>query len=135
VPTEPATPTPEDIDALVEFLPVLTEPGFQPVKQWQGGKRKDGTWTAPYPEYAEVTERFFALLRRPCWLDASYKPEAAAAMIREPGGIGRATMAEIRQLLTSCLRGERFSDGHWAEMIEKGVIRAILERLRQLRLP
>jgi hypothetical protein len=59
----------------------------------------------------------------------------AAAMIQEPGRIGRASMAELRQLLTSCHRGERFGEGHWESMIEKGVIREILERLRGLRLP
>jgi hypothetical protein len=32
------------------------------------------------------------------------------------------------------LRGERFADGHWAEMIEKGFIRNILERIDQLSL-
>ena len=132
---ESSNPTAKDIDALVDFLPILTAPGFQPVKQWQGGKQKDGTWTVPYPEYAEATERFFGLIRQPCWLDPSYKPEAAAALIQEPGRIGRASIAEIRQLLTYCLRGERFSEGHWASMIEKGVIRQLLERLQQLRLP
>jgi len=132
---EPSNPTAKDIDALVDYLPVLYAPGFQPVKQWQGGKQKDGTWTVPYPEYAEATERFFALIRQPCWLDPSYKPEAAAALIQEPGRIGRASIVELRQLLTSCLRGERFGEGHWASMIEKGVIRELLERLRQLRLP
>ena len=32
-------------------------------------------------------------------------------------------------MLTFCVRGECFSDGHWAEMIEKGYIRRLLERL------
>ena len=32
-------------------------------------------------------------------------------------------------MLTFCVRGERFSDGHWAEMIEVGYIGFLLERL------
>jgi hypothetical protein len=37
-------------------------------------------------------------------------------------------------MLTFCVRGERFSDGHWEEMIEKGYIRRILERLNEIKL-
>ena len=36
-------------------------------------------------------------------------------------------------MLTYCVRGERFSDGHWEAMVESGVIRSILERLQELR--
>jgi hypothetical protein len=36
-------------------------------------------------------------------------------------------------MLTFCVRGERFCDGHWAEMVKAGRIGAILRRLEQLR--
>jgi hypothetical protein len=36
-------------------------------------------------------------------------------------------------MLTYCVRGERFGDGHWAAMLETGKIVAILQRLRMLR--
>jgi hypothetical protein len=36
-------------------------------------------------------------------------------------------------MLTYCVRGERFSDGHWAAMLESGRIVALLKRLRALR--
>ena len=36
-------------------------------------------------------------------------------------------------MLTFCVRGERFSDGHWAEMIEKGYIRQLLEQLNVIK--
>jgi hypothetical protein len=36
-------------------------------------------------------------------------------------------------MLTFCVRGERFSDGHWAAMIEKGYIRRVLERLNEIK--
>jgi hypothetical protein len=41
--------------------------------------------------------------------------------------------AEIKTMLTFCLRGERFADGHWGEMIEAGHIRRLLERLLVIR--
>ena len=36
-------------------------------------------------------------------------------------------------MLAFCVRGERFSDGHWGEMIEKSYIRNLLERLEQIK--
>jgi hypothetical protein len=36
-------------------------------------------------------------------------------------------------MLTYCVRGERFSDGHWGAMIEAGYVRRLLERLAELR--
>jgi hypothetical protein len=37
-------------------------------------------------------------------------------------------------MLTFCVRGERFSDGHCGEMIEKGYIRRLLERLNKIKI-
>ena len=45
-----------------------------------------------------------------------------------------ASLSEIKTMLTYCVRGERFSDGHWAAMIEKGYIRRVLERLNEIKL-
>ena len=36
-------------------------------------------------------------------------------------------------MLTFCVRGERFCDGHWGAMVREGRIGAILHRLQQLR--
>jgi hypothetical protein len=36
-------------------------------------------------------------------------------------------------MLTYCVWGERFSDGHWGTMIEKGYIRRLLERLDEIK--
>ena len=36
-------------------------------------------------------------------------------------------------MLTFCVRGERFCDGHWAAMIEGGQVRRLLERLKEIR--
>ena len=33
----------------------------------------------------------------------------------------------------ACVRGERFSDGHWAVMLSSGKVVALLKRLRELR--
>jgi hypothetical protein len=36
-------------------------------------------------------------------------------------------------MLTYCVRGERFSEGHWGAMIEQGHVRRLLERLVEIR--
>jgi hypothetical protein len=47
--------------------------------------------------------------------------------------IRRASLAEVKTMLTYCVRGERFGDGHWAAMLESGKVVALLKRLRALR--
>jgi hypothetical protein len=39
----------------------------------------------------------------------------------------------LKTMLTYCVRGESFCDGHMAAMIEKNKIRLILERLKEIR--
>jgi hypothetical protein len=45
-----------------------------------------------------------------------------------------ADLTKIKTMLTFCVRGERFSDGHWGAMIEGGDVRRLLERLGKIRL-
>mgnify|MGYP006315657893 CR=1 FL=1 len=47
-------------------------------------------------------------------------------------GVRNATLDQIKTMLTYCVRGERFGEGHWAAMIEGGHVRRLLERLREL---
>jgi hypothetical protein len=127
-------PTANDIDELTAFLPRLYAPGFRPVVRWRGGeKTESGAITMPWPEYDPAVEAFFRAAANACWLDRGYSPEQAAGMIAAEGTMAAASLAEVRTMLTYCVRGERFSDGHWASMIEEGVIRALLERLKELR--
>ena len=54
-------------------------------------------------------------------------------MLKDESRVKTASLAEIKSMLTFCVRGERFSDGHWGEMIEKGYIRRVLERLNEIK--
>jgi hypothetical protein len=126
-------PTRRDIEALIAFLPRLYAEGFSSIDSWDGGeKRKDGSYSMPYPNYNPVVEEFFRQVSR-SWLDYEYDPEQAYQMLKDENRVKAASLAEIKTMLTFCVRGERFSDGHWAQMIEKGYIRRILERLTQIR--
>jgi hypothetical protein len=125
----------KDIDELVAFLPRLYRTGrSKPVVEWKGGKQEDnGCFTLPWPVYSDDVEEFFQLTSKPCWSDTKYVPSEAGAMIDDEEFIKNATLAQCRTLLTYCTRGERFCSGHWGDMIKKGVIRSILNRLKEIR--
>ena len=126
-------PTLQEIEALTAFLPRLYADGFSPVISWEGGKQKDGTFTLPYPKYNSVVEEFFHAVAGEGWIDYEYNPEQAYQMLRDENLIKNASLSQIKTMLTFCLRGERFSDGHWAQMIEEGYIRKLLERLNEIK--
>ena len=44
--------------------------------------------------------------------------------------IHHADLAKVRRLLTYFVRGERFCDGHWVSMVEKGYLQALIDRLQ-----
>jgi hypothetical protein len=126
-------PTLEAIEKLTSFLPRLYAEGFSPILRWDGGeKQPDGSFTLPYPTYHPLVEEFFRLVSG-AWLDYEYNPEQAYQMLKDEDRIQQASLPEIKSMLTFCVRGERFSDGHWGEMIERGHIRRLLERLNKIR--
>lgn len=130
---EISLPTLQDIEELTAFLPRLYDHGFSPILRWEGGEKlKDGSYSMHYPIYNRVVEEFFNAVRGP-WIDYEYNPEQAYKMLQDEEAVKTASLAEIKTMLTFCLRGERFADGHWAAMIEKGYIRRVLERLNKIK--
>jgi hypothetical protein len=126
-------PTLHEIEELTAFLPRLYAEGFSPIDSWSGGEMlKDGSFSMPYPNYNSVVEEFFRVVSS-SWLDYDYNPEQAYQMLRDENFIKTAPLAQIKTMLTFCVRGERFSDGHWGEMIEKGYLRRLLERLNEIK--
>ena len=126
-------PSLQEIEALTAFLPKLYAEGFSPVINWEGGKQKDGTYQLPYPHYHSLVQEFFHAVAGEVWIDYEYNPEQAYQMIKDENLIRTASLPQIKTMLTFCLRGERFSDGHWAQMIEEGYIRRLLERLNEIK--
>ncbi|MBU1878486.1 MAG: hypothetical protein KJ734_06005 [Chloroflexi bacterium] len=111
-------PTPEQIDELVRFLPLLDAPAREFVVEWGGGqKTADGAIIMPYPIYADDVAEFYGVAGQPCWSDYEYEPRAAWRMLQDDEFIQRATVDEVKTMLTYCVRGERFCDGHCATML------------------
>ena len=126
--------TRERIDELLRYLLRFEVPGRAWIECLAGGEETgDGAVTTRYPIYCEDVLAFYRLAGQPWWSDYGYEPREAAEMLADEGRIARATMDEIRTMLTYCVRGERFADGHWAAMLESGKVVAILRRLDVLR--
>jgi hypothetical protein len=127
--TQTRPPTAQEIEALTTYLPRLYADGFSAIERWSGGeKQKDGSFTVPYPDTNPLVQEFFRAVSNGGWLDPAYNPEQAYQMLKDEKLVKTASLEQIRSMLTFCVRGERFSDRHWADMIEKGYIR-LLERL------
>jgi hypothetical protein len=122
-----------DIGKLVAFLPLLYADGFIPMEYPESGRRDEsGFRIVPMPQYQPVVLEFIDEASLDCWCDYGYDPVATGDMLRDDRLIETADLARIRNMLTFCVRGERFCDGHRAAMIEKGYIRKLLERLTRI---
>jgi len=126
--------TAERIDELLRFLPLFDLSGRAYVKAWAGGgETPDGAITMPFPEYYDDVLEFFWLAGQPWWSDFQYDPREAYTMLGDDQFIGTCSLSDIKTMLTYCVRGERFSDGLWASVLESGRVVAILRRLAVLR--
>jgi len=127
-------PTTTEIDAMVAFLPTLYAENADLVVDWKGGpKDKNGVITVPYPVYTQVVQEFMAAASQECWTDFDYVRNYGGTMLQDEAAIRNATIDDLKSMLTSIVRGERFCDGHWAVMIQQGYVRRVLERVRTIR--
>ncbi len=119
----------ETLDAVLEFLPVFTQPGFQP-----------GEWVCPagqFPwyRYRPKVPAFVAALGDADLLlqfDWGAWIEEARHYMADPGRVAAADLLTLRRLLTTHVRADRFTEGHLASVFESGHIVAILRRLKEI---
>jgi hypothetical protein len=123
----------EQIQGLLAFLPLMEA---RVAGTWAGGDRMpDGSRTMPWFDYSPETLEF----RRACalngWIEVfdwpAWQPEALK-YYESAELLSTATVEDIRKLLTLHIRKDRFSEGHFAAMVECGHIAAILQRLREI---
>ncbi|MET0626247.1 MAG: DUF6508 domain-containing protein [Pyrinomonadaceae bacterium] len=125
--------TREDIDALLEYLPRFEELGRTFAKWGDVEKNADGSISMPYPIYDEDVDEFFRLVGQRGWIDVGYKPEEAARMLAGEEVIEQASLEQVKTMLTYCVRGERFCDGHRESLLMGGQIVSLLRRLKTIR--
>lgn len=125
--------TRDRVDELLQFLPQFEHPSEKLDPEWHGQSNQGDVLTLPHPTYPPAVTEFFEMAGRSCWSDYGYDPAAAEKLIHSDTAIESASLAQIRTMITFCVRGERFCAGHWGAMIFEGRIVAILRRLQQLR--
>lgn len=127
-------PTISDFDELLAYLPVLYASGLKHPIQWDVDTMTgEDVFVMPWPEYDKAVYNFFRVASKECWSDRDYASKKIAEVIRDPQRVASATLQEIKAMLTWSVRGERFCEGHWASIINNGIIRNLLLRLRDLR--
>tara|TARA_R110002111_G_scaffold188971_6_gene254351 strand:- start:42 stop:473 length:432 start_codon:yes stop_codon:yes gene_type:complete len=125
-------PGPEDIQALLEFLPIFEKPDFVFGEEVGLEKQDDGTITLPHYTMSLEARRFRRVLHD-CGFIRSFdwgkwKHEAVRYM-DEPSSLETADLDTLCKLLTLHVRQERFCDGHLASMYECGHLTAILRQM------
>lgn len=121
-----AGPQPADIDELLAYLPRLYPDGV-------AIKTSFFTADSEWPSYVEVVNAFYTAAGQDCWTDFEYDMQRTGEKLRDAEHVATASLSEIKTLLTWCVRGERFCDGHHGSMIEQGYILDLLRRLAVLR--
>lgn len=120
-------------DELLRFLPIFAASDPSTLVEWVGGRREPGQGRAlPSPSYSAVVYEFFQVAAQDWWMDHAYDPADCPGLLEE-SAIAAADLRQLRTAITCCVRGERFCDGCWAELISQGKVLAILRRLAALR--
>lgn len=109
-----------------------------PIGRWQGGEADAaGVIQMPWYEYQPGVDRFVEdmyatkLVRPVDWMAWAGTPEAQH-LIADPAAIAGATQDDLIYLVTTIIRGERFSDGEIAGAYERGTLLAIAQRAQAL---
>jgi hypothetical protein len=104
--------------------------------KWEGPeKQEDGDIVMRYPVYDEGVHRFNEEFYDSDLVDGEYfetleKYNAEASKLTEL--IETADIKLLKAILTFYIRAERFSEGTWADAIEKKVFLRVLLRLEEL---
>ncbi|MDU8360739.1 DUF6508 domain-containing protein [Pseudomonas syringae group sp. J309-1] len=125
-PRPPSEPVPQaaDMDELLAWRPRLYP---------RGVAIKTHVLEDRWPAYFDVVNDFYRILEKECWTDIDYMKHGAAIMLKDEAYIARASLGDIQTMLTLCLRGERFCDGHHGAVIRDGYVLNVLNRLAVLR--
>ena len=111
--------TPEEIQELIEFLPRLYAEDFEAEKEFRGSLNS--------PVYDPLINEFIKALSQPQWTDYEYITHERE--LRAPDAVERASLRQMKTLLTHFRRGENFCGGWWSDRIADGRVKRLLERL------
>jgi hypothetical protein len=128
---------PDRLRALAAWVDAFERPGFA-IGEWAGGERDAaGVIQMPYVDFAPEGLRFIGEMYAHTWVYPfdwmawASTPEAQV-LIADPTQIAHAPAEDLARLLTTIIRGDRFSEGEIAGAYERGTLTAIARRARVL---
>ncbi len=95
-------------------------------------KHKSTPAPDPRKTNAQISPGLGAIILRCLEKEKAKRYQKMAEILEDLDRIESASLDEVKTLLTYCVRGERFCDGHWGAVIESGLIPRLLERLAGL---
>lgn len=128
---------PPDPVPLAPFAAVFDTAGFV-FGSWSGGESRDGVVQMPYYQLSPEAGAFVAAAYAAHWVrpDIAWSDFAAGpdypAVRSEPARIASADAERLAQLLTTLIRGDRFSEGLLAGAFDDGTLPAIARRVAVL---
>lgn len=129
-----STATRTAADELLVFLTVFERTDRDVIVQWvEPARLPDGSMSVSYPIYAADVMLFFDKAGAAAWSDKDYARKPVSRWLDDDDFIANATLDQMKSLLTYCVRGERFCDGFWASLFQRGRIVKLLRRLEDLR--
>jgi O-acetyl-ADP-ribose deacetylase len=129
------TITQEGIRQVLEFLPIFEEGYEGELYEWVTFEKQNGVTQMPYVDYSPEVMRFRSALGSAGFIhpyDWMAWQEEASRYLNEFDLLKTADLETLRKLFTLHVRRDRFVEGHFAEMIDTGHIRALLHRLKEL---
>lgn len=132
---ETINPTQEDFEEIIAFYPVLNRRDFDPIIEWKGGEKiEDNVNFMRWPIYDPVVKDFFDVASKECWNDYNFNQYHMGRMIESEVVVKCADLSQIKQMLSYCVRGDKFiSEGHMGNMIKEGHVARLLKRLEKLK--
>jgi len=129
----------EKFDALKQLYDILEEVRLKkglllPVPQIVKRKNKDSpvVWNWPFEVNCRELSQFVQRLEEDGWIVQDYSPEEGGKALNNFDEIRNADLQKIRRLFTYFVRGERFGDGFWADLVESGFVKALIERIEEI---
>jgi Family of unknown function (DUF6508) len=116
---------------LARHLPVFEAPGFT-FGSWEPSReREDGIivlgWYVPGPEAEAFLADLGGWITPFDWMAWAASPEGQA-LLGHPDAVASASADDLRKLLTTYVRGERFGDGTLENAFMSGMLTAIMRR-------
>ncbi len=132
---ETINPTLEDFEEIIAFYPTLNRRDFNPIIEWKGGETiEDNVNFMRWPIYDPVVKEFLRVASKECWRDNNFNQFLMSRMITSEVVIKCADLSQIKQILSFCVRGDKFmSEGYMGTMIKDGHISRLLQRLDKLK--